>query len=293
MRGKTPEKPGAQQAVPARSRTQLARLGTQAGLSLSGLPADVLAEPMVKDRWDGRDRCPCGWTFGIAEIDAAVIGTRAGLDPAAIHELVPADPREAGAASGFALALALRRLRTMTAVGRPALWVTTRHGLAERGALSGRGLVDFGADPDSFLLAAGRSDKEALWAVEEALRSAAVALVVAEVDTADLTATRRLALAARAHDVPAILLRPASRLGPSAARTRWRIAAAPSAPDRLAPFAPGRRARWRVAIEKGWRERPRHWILEWDDEAHRFHLASPLADHPAAAEPPQRNPRAA
>lgn len=211
-----------------------------------------------------------GWTLGAPGIDAAT----GGLAPGALHEAVPADGREASAAAGFAVALALRRLAGKET--RPILWVARRDGLYEAGALSARGLVDLGADPGRFLLAAGRRDADVLWALEEALRSGAVALAVGEIAAADLVATRRLSLAAREAMVPALLLRAARALGPSAARTRWRIASAPSMPPRFAASAPGL-PRWRLALVKGFRERPQEWIVEWDDEAHCFLDVAALA----------------
>ena len=81
--------------------------------------------------------------------------------------------------------------------------------------------------------------------MEEALRCRALACVIAELTgegaEADLTATRRLALAAR-EGISAQRLRPRPadppratpiKSMPSAAATRWEIAAAPSQPDHL------------------------------------------------------------
>jgi len=214
------------------------------------------------------------------------------LPAAAVHEIVPASGGEIAAATGFLLALALALKRDDEAADRPILWVTRRSGLYQAGALSGRGLVDLGVDPGHFLLAAGRRDSDVLWALEEAARSGAVVSAVGEVAGANLKATQRLALAARAHGCPVLLLREARGLGPSVARSRWRIGAAPSMPPRLGSHAPGR-ARWRVALEKGWRERPQSWLLEWDDATHSLRLAAALADHPAAADTARERPGAA
>jgi len=214
------------------------------------------------------------WLIGVPALDEAITA----LSLSAVHEVVAGDAREDGAAAGFVVALAARRMRVMEADRRPLLWVTRRDRLYTAGALSGRGLADFGVDPASVLLAAGRTDADVLWAMEEALRSNAVALAVGEVEGANLVATRRLSLAAREQGTPALLFRPARSLGPSAARTRWRLAAAPSRPPHFAANAP-RRACWRVTLEKGWVDHPRSWIVEWDDEARCFHLVTAMADH--------------
>ncbi|OYW84204.1 MAG: hypothetical protein B7Z22_11130 [Hyphomonas sp. 32-62-5] len=65
---------------------------------------------------------------------------------------------------------------------------------------------------------------DALWAVEEAVVSGAVSHVIAEVDAADFTATRRLTLASERHGVPVTLLLPHTCEGATAALTRWRAA---------------------------------------------------------------------
>ena len=37
-----------------------------------------------------------------------------------------------------------------------------------------------------------------------------------------------------------------------------------------------------MTLEKGWRERPETWLLEWDDATHSLRPAAALADHPLA-----------
>ncbi|MFQ5347268.1 MAG: ImuA family protein [Rhodothalassiaceae bacterium] len=217
-------------------------------------------------------------SLGVPVIDRGL----ANLPAAAVHELVPASGGDIAAATGFLLALALALKREDATADRPILWLTRRGALHEAGALSGRGLADLGVDPGHLLLAATRRDEDVLWALEEAARAGAVAVAVGEIAEAGLKATQRLALAARAQGCPVLLLRAARGLSPSAARSRWRIAAAPSARLRLAPHVPGR-ARWRVVLEKGWRARPGDWILEWDDATHSLRLAAALADRPIPA----------
>jgi protein ImuA len=88
-------------------------------------------------------------------------------------------------------------------------------------------------DPSDLLMVAARNPVDALWAAEEGLGSGAVAAVICElIDSAgrlDLTATRRLALRSEAAGVPACLVMVGARsMQATAARTRWRIASAPS-----------------------------------------------------------------
>ena len=97
---------------------------------------------------------------------------------------------------------------------------------------------------------------DVLWAMEEALRCPALACVVAELSgegaEADLTATRRLSLAARdgvSGRIPASVCWSAIAPPPmpSAAATRWQIAAAPSLPD---PYGGLGRTRFDLSLRK-------------------------------------------
>jgi protein ImuA len=105
------------------------------------------------------------------------------------------------------------------------------------------------------------------------------AAVVGALDTGlDLKTSQRLHLAAGESGRLLVLMRPA-RAGPSAAMTRWRVGSAAAARDRFGLIA---RWRWRVALERCRNGRPGEWLLEFDHAAHRFSLASALAD-PALA----------
>ncbi len=204
-----------------------------------------------------------------------------GLVRGALHEIIDGGVETGagpGAADGFA-ALLLARLaapaRSAPAgsapagfapagFGRPALWVS-------RGDdLYAPGLFAFGLDPGDLVVARARTDAEALWAIEEGLRSPALAAVLGEVHAVDFAASRRLQLAAASSGVTALLRRPGrSPLPASAAATRWRIAPAPGP----TPGGDGRfvsalgPARWRVALLRCRGGSPKDWLLEWDDAA--------------------------
>lgn len=73
------------------------------------------------------------------------------------------------------------------------------------------------------------NDKLKLWAIETALRSRAVNLVVAECPRISLTTTKRLSLAAQSNGTTALLLRNIrDSAKPSCATTRWIITPTPS-----------------------------------------------------------------
>src|SRR3954469_21205918 len=163
--------------------------------------------------------------LGVTAVDTALGG---GLQGGALHEVSAAAPVHLGAAAGFALALAALARDPH----RQTLWIATEFGNLETGALYGPGLDQFGLSTDRLLVAHVARPVDALFAMEEALKCRALATVVAEfADTPDLTATRRLALAAREGGGIALLLRHKAGNAPSVARTRWQIAAAPSLPD--------------------------------------------------------------
>ena len=90
----------------------------------------------------------------------------------------------------------------------------------------------------------------------------------------DLTATRRLMLFAERSGVTVLLLRGVSAETPSAAATRWRIAAAPSTPlEADAPGAPAFAAD--LVRRRGGAPSP-GWRLEWDRDLAGF-SAAPLS----------------
>jgi protein ImuA len=135
-----------------------------------------------------------------------------------------------------------------------------------------------GLDRDAVLMIAPATEIEALWALEEGLRSGAVSLAVGAIEAASLLATRRLDWAARAAGASVVLIktRPARDL--SAARRRWRVAQHPSGAHPFDPKASGP-PRWRVTLERSRDGASGVWILEHDLETHRLRLVEGLADH--------------
>ncbi|MSO74035.1 MAG: hypothetical protein EXQ99_02625 [Alphaproteobacteria bacterium] len=214
--------------------------------------------------------------LGLAALDRAL--PAGGLSLGALHEVVCASPAgaDAGAGAGFAVALVARLLAG--GVGGPVLWCLSAAARHELGEPYAPGLAGFGLDPGRLLFARARRDAEVLWAMREGLGCARLAVVIGETETApDLAASRRLQLAAGASGVTALLVsRRAAGLVPSAALTRWRIAAAPSATARVeeGPCAP----RWRVVLERCRGGVPGEWLLEWRHETGDFALAAAFPD---------------
>jgi protein ImuA len=203
----------------------------------------------------------------------------AGLARAAVHEVLAAEP---GAAAGFCalvLARAARPVADAAEARGSLLWIA-----AEPEAWP-PGLVRFGISPADLVLVQARRPVDGLWAMEECLRCPGVAgalLVLAELD---LTAARRLQLAAEAGGALGLLLRPDGGEvagGATAALTRWRV-------DALAGAGGGAHdlgdPRWRLELLRcRGGGRPGAWGVVWRGAAERLDLdAAEDAAAPAEA----------
>lgn len=183
---------------------------------------------------------------------------------APLEEACAPTPRDMAATLLFALS------RRAEGDGRPVLIAAPRAWFGENGRPYGPGLA--GA---ALILTPVSTAAEALWVLEQGLRSGAVSLAVGAVDGASLAQTRRLDFAARDGGSVGLML-PRHGGGLSAARRRWRVTAALSAPDADDPRAPGK-TRLIAEMTRGRGERPGAWMMEQDDETHRLRLADRLA----------------
>ena len=218
-------------------------------------------------------------------VDAALGG---GLARGAVHEILAEEAGDCGAAHGFALALALRLNR-----GGAMLWIQEERARAEDGAPYPQGIammagnVTAGSmtagsmtaknafDPARIIMVRTRDARSTLWAMEQGLRCPGLDTVLAEVTglagACDLTASRRLVLAAREGGATGLLVQAGSGARDlkiaSAARTRWLIGAHPS--RRGLAGEPGR-AVWRLHLARHRGGREGRWLREWDHEHGRF-----------------------
>ena len=213
--------------------------------------------------------------LGAEAADRALGG---GLARGALHEVYAAGGADIAAATGFVAALAHR-----AAGARPILWLRQDALDPLEGELHAPGLAEIGLAPARILLVRAPDARALLRAGGEGARSAAPGVVIieplGEPRLLDLTATRRLSLAARASATPVLLLRAGASPMPSAAVTRWMIAAAPSrAQPGNAPGWPAFRAE--LARQRG--GPGGLWTLEWNRDALAFD------EHAAAAIPSAR-----
>ncbi|MCY1672589.1 hypothetical protein OVA07_16435 [Novosphingobium sp. SL115] len=225
-------------------------------------------------------RCP----FGIASLDAALGG---GLARGRVHEFYATEGDDAASAAGFVVSVATG----MTASGGTVLWLRAQRAARMSGVLQAHGWTELGGTPGRELVGVMPDSMSLLRAAVDALRCAALGAVIMEgwgvMRELDLTASRRLALAAEKSGVPLLLLRHEATPVPSAAQTRWRVAAAPS--HALPGNAPGGPTFDVTLLRQRSGPCGLDWRLEWDRDRRMFREAalsgavvSPPAHRPAA-----------
>jgi protein ImuA len=206
--------------------------------------------------------------FGVPALDRHLGG---GLALGVLHEVAGE-----GADSVHGAAAALFIGGVLARLPGPVLWC-----LGSRD-LFAPGLRGIGLDPDRVIYVEAGDAATMLQVMEEGLRHGGLAGVVGELSRLPMVATRRLQLAAEARGTTAFALcrwRAATQAEPSAAVSRWRVAALPS----VALPVPGiGRARWRLELRRCRGAEAGHWIVEACDAQGRLALPAELADGSAA-----------
>lgn len=225
-------------------------------------------------------------SLGVPAIDALLPSN--GLLTGALHE-IEAGPAPSGrvashdgAALGFAAHL-MGRFGTLRPNGT-LLWCRRPFGVSDAPPYAPALAAWF--DPARLLMVTVRRDEDLFWAMEEGLRCPGMAAVLGETRATDLTAGRRLSLAAEKSGVPALLLRGQPAPPQSVCTTRWRIA---SAATRSTPGLNDVGAsRWRTELRRNRFGAPSvtetpTWLLEWNDETHCLSVV-PQAFHGSTRE---------
>lgn len=166
--------------------------------------------------------------------------TDGGLARGALHDVLAADP---GAAAGLCARMLARTEGTV-------FWISPEPDAAPQG------LAALGIDPSRLVLVRVAHSAAGLWAMEEVLRCPAVTGAVLVGPDLDLASGRRLQLAAEAGGGIGLLLRPDTEAsGPTAARSRWRVAACPASERDVA---------WRLWLLRSRGGRPGEWRVQWN-----------------------------
>lgn len=211
--------------------------------------------------------------FGLAPLDAHLPG--GGLALGALHEVAGGG---AGAVDGASAALFAAGI--MARLPGEVMWCVTRMDLFAP-ALNLVGLT-----ADRVIYYEAGDERALLGAFEEGLRHGSLAGVVAELPRLAMTASRRLQLAAEASGALGIAVRRWRRQSdtidfgqPTAAATRWRVTALPSAPLPVPGVGKGR---WLVELIRCKAGDSADFILEACDETGRLALPADAAHGPMA-----------
>jgi protein ImuA len=197
-----------------------------------------------------------------------------GLATPALHEFYA----DRGCSGAALCGLALASARQITA-DRSLLWVRQEMLDHEVGAPYPPGLDGYGLAPSGMILVRARGATVLLQAALEGARTRDLGAVVVELwgdgSAYDLTASRRLAFAAKASGTLVLLARLGASPVPSAAETRWLVRPAPS--RALAAQAPGNPAFEMTLLRARNGQQGLRYHLEWDCDACKL-VFRPLAD---------------
>ena len=216
--------------------------------------------------------------LGHAGADGILCG---GLRVGVLHEVYASDVSHGASACGFATGLALR-----LSGNRCIFWIVTEFASMEFGAPNANGLLNIGVDPARLILLRMSNGEDVLRAAGDILSCSGVGAVVIEISGAlkalDLTASRRLSLAAAQKRVSPILLRVGAQPEASAAETRWLVHSAIPPPDDWGS------PRFDVRLLRNRHGELGNWEMEWDCDNGLFrqpdnhHIAPDYGDLVAA-----------
>ena len=207
-----------------------------------------------------------------------------GLARARLHELFALEAGDSAAAAGFAAMLSIRAGKQ----DAPLLWLRCGNAEARGGTVYAPGLSELGSDPDRLVVALAPDPVALLRGAADAARCAGLPALIVECwgkfPALDLTASRRLALAAERSGTTLLMLRADARPVPSAAETRWAVRAAPSDGEAGAPGRPSFEIELlrRRAGPAGMR-----WRMEWNRDEQVFRdpaLSGDLVSSPSSGQ---------
>ena len=154
--------------------------------------------------------------------------------------------------------------------GKPIIWLSENWASE---VLNPSGLTPF-CDPRLMLLGCCTSSVDLMACAEEALRSGAVPMVIAEISKPlTLIAGRRLQLAAKAGNATGIFIIP-DGMGSNAAETRWQCSPIFDAEDSTLQ-------RWELIKNKS--GTLGNWKVRWNADARRVTVVSQNAERPHSA----------
>ena len=161
------------------------------------------------------------FSTGHAGLDAL----EGGFARARLHEFFALDTGDCTSAAGFVTMLAIRA----NEAAAPLLWLRSDDAQRRSGEIYAPGLTELGSDPNRLVLATAPDAVALLRGAADAARCSGLPVLVVECwgkcPALNLTASRRLALAAERSGTTVIMLRADAEPSPSAAETRWAVRA--------------------------------------------------------------------
>jgi protein ImuA len=172
----------------------------------------------------------------------------------AVHEFISHEIENAACTNGFISGLLGRLMKQ----GGPVLWISTKR------CVYPPALKIFGIEPERVIFIDLAKAKDALWAIEEALKCEALAAVVGEVSELSFTESRRLQLAVEQSRVTGFVHRYRPRSENNVACvTRWKIGSLASKTEDGLPGVGF--PRWNVQLLKVRNGKPGSWEIEWSE----------------------------
>ena len=186
----------------------------------------------------------------------------------AVHEFLSREAEDAAATSGFMAGILGRLMRN----GGTGLWISTRR------TIFPPALKVFGIEPERIIFVDVARQKEALWAVEEALKCDALTAVIGELNELSFTESRRLQLVVEQSRVTGFI----HRYNPKSENTvacvsRWKIKPLPGTIEEGMPGVGF--PRWNVQLLKVRNGKPGTWQVGWSEGSFR-HVTRPLFSMP-------------
>ena len=170
------------------------------------------------------------------------------------HEFICNNTESLAASSGFIAGI----LSTLLHKGGAALWISSSQ------IIFPPALSSFGINPAQIIFIRLRNSNKILWTIEEALKCEGLTAVVGEINSLDLTQSRRLQLATEQSSVTGFLLRTQQRtLNTTACVCRWQIH---SLQSETVDGLPGVGfPRLKVELLKARNGKTGKWELEWSN----------------------------
>ncbi len=188
--------------------------------------------------------------FGLGKIESAFPNKT--FPVGAVHEFLSGSPEDSAATTGFMSGLISR----LMGESGTCLWISNKR------TIFPPALKAFGIAPDRVIFIDLTTQKDVLWAVEEALKCETLAAVVGELNEVTFTQSRRLQLAVEKSRVTGFLHRHNPRIvNTLACVSRWKITPLNSELEEDMPGVGF--PRWRVELQKVRNGEPGNWQMEW------------------------------